>query len=239
MIDADGNKSLTKAEIVDAVKNNKKVIKFLETCGDANLQFLLVPVRLEKALKVLDTSEDGEIDVDEWELGHPARPGEAHRGPAGSRSERRANRDRAAAAADEEFSAEFLNAAREVFCMIDKSTTRATLDERPRSSTAVKSNDQKVIRSSWHQLRQREPARTCWCRRAYERPRWRCWTRTGDGQIDAMEWEERHRGRRCGSQARRPRRPSASSRPTTAAFRKEIEEFSSELPERGPRRRSP
>ena len=65
LIDADGNGSLTKTEIVDAVTSDKKVISFLGSCGEPNLQFLLQPKRLEKALKVLDTSQDGEIDADE------------------------------------------------------------------------------------------------------------------------------------------------------------------------------
>ena len=40
-------------------------MSFLRTCGEPNLQFLLQPKRLERALKVLDTSNDGEVDVDE------------------------------------------------------------------------------------------------------------------------------------------------------------------------------
>ena len=44
------------------------MIKFLTTCGEDNLQFLLHPPRLQKALEVLDGDKSGEIDVDEWEL---------------------------------------------------------------------------------------------------------------------------------------------------------------------------
>ena len=65
MIDKDGGGTLSTDEIVTAVKEDKEVIKFLETCGEPNLQFLLQPKRLERALKVLDTSNDGEVDVDE------------------------------------------------------------------------------------------------------------------------------------------------------------------------------
>ena len=65
MIDKDGGSTLSTDEIVTAVKEDKEVIKFLETCGEPNLQFLLQPKRLERALKVLDTSNDGEVDVDE------------------------------------------------------------------------------------------------------------------------------------------------------------------------------
>ena len=42
------------------------VIHFLKTCGEENLQFLLQPARLKKALKALDTDGSGEIDVEEW-----------------------------------------------------------------------------------------------------------------------------------------------------------------------------
>ena len=47
------------------VQTNETVVSFLRTCGEPNLQFLLQPKRLERALKVLDTSNDGEVDVDE------------------------------------------------------------------------------------------------------------------------------------------------------------------------------
>ena len=51
---------------VEAVTSNKKVISFLVNCGNKNLQYLLVPVRLEAALTAMDTDRDGHIDVDEW-----------------------------------------------------------------------------------------------------------------------------------------------------------------------------
>ena len=44
----------------------QKVIKFLINCGNKNLQYLLVPSRLESALAVLDTDRDGHIDMVEW-----------------------------------------------------------------------------------------------------------------------------------------------------------------------------
>ena len=65
LIDVDCSGTLTKAEIVEAVQTNETVVSFLRTCGEPNLQFLLQPKRLERALKVLDTSNDGEVDVDE------------------------------------------------------------------------------------------------------------------------------------------------------------------------------
>ena len=67
MIDKDDSGTLDKAEVVDAVKNDKKVIKFLCNCGNQNLQYLLVPSRLDKALAEMDTDRDGSIDADEWE----------------------------------------------------------------------------------------------------------------------------------------------------------------------------
>ena len=54
-------------EVVKAVKTDQKVIKFLVNCGNQNLQYLLVPARLEAALNVLDTDRDGEISGPEWE----------------------------------------------------------------------------------------------------------------------------------------------------------------------------
>ena len=38
--------SLSKSEIVEAVKTDQEVIRFLTTCGEENLQFLLHPPRL-------------------------------------------------------------------------------------------------------------------------------------------------------------------------------------------------
>ena len=109
LIDKDGGGTLSKDEIVRAVKDEPEVIKFLKNCGEDNLQFLLQPARLKKALEILDGDDSGEIDVDEWELA-------INRGLA-KRLEQlaveRERRERAAADADAEFSAEFLSAARE------------------------------------------------------------------------------------------------------------------------------
>ena len=44
----------------------QKVIKFLINCGNKNLQYLLVPARLEAALAAMDTDNDGHVDIDEW-----------------------------------------------------------------------------------------------------------------------------------------------------------------------------
>ena len=49
-------------------RRSQKVIKFLETCGEPNLQFLVRPKTIRRALRVLDVSGDGEIDIDEWRV---------------------------------------------------------------------------------------------------------------------------------------------------------------------------
>ena len=67
LIDRDDSGTLEKAEIVRAVRADKEVIDFLNNCGNQNLQYLLVPSRLEAALLVLDTDRDGHIDEEEWQ----------------------------------------------------------------------------------------------------------------------------------------------------------------------------
>ena len=134
LIDKDGGGTLDKGEIVRAVKEDQEVISFLKTCGEENLMFLLHPPRLEKALAVLDTDNSGEVDVDEWETA-------INRGLAKrleQMAKERERRERAAAAADEEFSAEFLTAARKVFQMIDDDDS-GTL-EKAEIVTAVRAN---------------------------------------------------------------------------------------------------
>ena len=93
-----------------AVKSDKEVIDFLKTCGEPNLVALTQPARLSKALDMLDTSKDGEMDMDEWMAA--IKRGLAKR--LDELADERERRERAAAAADEEFSAEFLNMARKV-----------------------------------------------------------------------------------------------------------------------------
>ena len=70
-MDEDDSGTLVVDEIVKAVdpkKGNKKVIKFLENCGEPNLQFLVRPKTIRRALRVLDVSGDGEIDIDGWRV---------------------------------------------------------------------------------------------------------------------------------------------------------------------------
>ena len=116
MIDKDDSGSLDKAEVVRAVQSDKKVINFLINCGNENLQYLLVPARLEMALNTLDTDRDGEINMPEWESA-------IETALANKLEARAADREKKAKAAQKEiaeFTAEFLNAARKCFQMIDK-----------------------------------------------------------------------------------------------------------------------
>ena len=51
---------------LQGLRRSQEVIKFLTTCGDENLSFLLHPPRLKKALEALDEDKSGEIDIEEW-----------------------------------------------------------------------------------------------------------------------------------------------------------------------------
>ena len=116
MIDKDDSGTLEKQEVIDAVSADKKVINFLVNCGEPNLQYLLVPARLESALQQLDTDRDGHIDAQEWE--------DAIEDALSNKLAQRAlKREADAAAAQREienFTAEFKNAARKCFQLIDK-----------------------------------------------------------------------------------------------------------------------
>ena len=120
------------------MKTDEEVIKFLRNCGEENLQFLLQPARLKKALEVLDEDGSGEIDVDEWE--QAIQRGLSKR--LAQLAAERERRERAAAKADAEFSAEFLSMARKCFDLIDKDGS-GTL-EKPEIVQAVRA-DKEVI----------------------------------------------------------------------------------------------
>ena len=98
------------------MKNNQKVIKFLETCGNPNLQYLLVPARLESALQQLDTDRDGHIDESEWEECIEV----ALSAKLEQREAKREAQAKAAAAEVAAFTLDFKNAARRCFELIDK-----------------------------------------------------------------------------------------------------------------------
>ena len=51
---------------VKSVRADKKVIDFHTNCGNKNLQYLLVPARLDSALAQMDTDRDGEFSLSEW-----------------------------------------------------------------------------------------------------------------------------------------------------------------------------
>ena len=142
MIDKDNSGTLEKLEIVRAVKEDKKVIDFLKTAAKKTRP--LHPPRLAKALDALDTDKSGSSTSKSVPPGvflcprdslfdrasatqgsrHQPRPREA---PGESVDERGAPARRGAGR--RRIHAEFLNAAREVFQMIDKDDS-GTLDGR-------------------------------------------------------------------------------------------------------------
>ena len=116
MIDKDDSGSLDREEIVKSVRADKKVIDFLTNCGNKNLQYLLVPARLDSALAQMDTDRDGEFSLSEWEDAIET----ALSNKLAQRAAAREAQRKAAAKEIAEFTGEFLNAARHCFEMIDK-----------------------------------------------------------------------------------------------------------------------
>ena len=94
----------------------QKVIDFLTNCGNKNLQYLLVPARLDSALAQMDTDRDGEFSLSEWEDAIET----ALSNKLAQRAAAREAQRKAAAKEIAEFTGEFLNAARHCFEMIDK-----------------------------------------------------------------------------------------------------------------------
>ena len=138
MMDKDDSGTLTKEEILHAVKNEDEVQKFLISCGNQNLSDLMVPSKLEKTLAELDTDKSGEVDLPEWE----AAIAQALANKLEQRAKDRAEAAAKARAENEAFTKEFLNKAREVFELIDKDDSGSlAIDE---ITTAVKSD--KVVK---------------------------------------------------------------------------------------------
>ena len=218
MIDVDNSGTLTKEEIKKSVKSDKEVIDFLKDCGEENLQFLLEPKRLDRALNALDTSQDGEVDVDEWE--EAIQRGLKRR--LEQLSEERERRARAAAAADEDFSAEFLTMARQVFDMID--VDESGYLDKDEIIDAVKAN-KKVINflqtcGNQNLMYLLEPARLQQALAVLDTDR--------DGQIDASEWEDAiENALKAKLQARAAQRRAQEMMARQAA--KELEEFTNEF----------
>jgi Ca2+-binding EF-hand superfamily protein len=215
MIDKDSSGTLTKAEIVKAIAEDKAVVDFLKNCGEENLQFLLRPARLEKALEVLDTSNDGELDVNEWE--DAIQRGLAKR--LDDLANERERRERAAQAEDEAFSVEFLSAARQVFDMIDVDGS-GSLDK-AEVVKAVKT-DQKVIKFLVNCGNQNlqyllVPARLEAALNVLDTDR--------DGEISGPEWEEAIESALANKLEARAAKREAQAK----AARKEIEEFTADF----------
>ena len=138
LMDKDDSGSLSHQEILGAVKTNAEVKKFLNDCGDRNLQYLLMPSKLEASLKAIDSDGSGEIELPEWEASIET----ALKAKLAQRAADRERRAKEAAAEIAAFTAEFLNAARKVFEMIDKDDSgalaKAEIVEAVRSDDEVK-----------------------------------------------------------------------------------------------------
>ena len=136
LMDKDDSGSLSHQEILGAVKTNAEVKKFLNDCGDRNLQYLLLPSKLEASLKAIDSDGSGEIELPEWEAAIET----ALKAKLAQRAADRERRAKEAAAEIAAFTAEFLNAARKVFEMIDKDDSGALA--KAEIVEAVKSDDE-------------------------------------------------------------------------------------------------
>ena len=98
------------------VSTSQEVINFLINCGNKNLQYLLVPNRLQAALAAMDTDHDGHIDLCEWEACIEI----ALQNKLEQRAAAREAQAKAAQKEIAEFTGEFLSAARQCFQLIDK-----------------------------------------------------------------------------------------------------------------------
>ena len=96
--------------------HSQEVINFLINCGNKNLQYLLVPNRLQAALAAMDTDHDGHIDLCEWEACIEI----ALQNKLEQRAAAREAQAKAAQKEIAEFTGEFLSAARQCFQLIDK-----------------------------------------------------------------------------------------------------------------------
>ena len=96
--------------------HSQEVINFLINCGNKNLQYLLVPNRLQAALAAMDTDHDGHIDLCEWEACIEI----ALQNKLEQRAAAREAQSKAALKEIAEFTGEFLSAAQRCFELIDK-----------------------------------------------------------------------------------------------------------------------
>ncbi|KAH8074074.1 hypothetical protein JL721_2634 [Aureococcus anophagefferens] len=141
IIDADGDENLDKQEMVKAVQHDEDVIEFLVMCKVTELQDLLVPSKLSRALDDIDADKDGIIQKREWMESIDR----ALKACLAARAEEREDDDR--------FSIEFLSLAREVFQLID--TDGSASSTRTRSSGASRSTaTQKFLISCGNQYLQ-------------------------------------------------------------------------------------
>ena len=58
--------TLSRDEILTALKEDKRVIGFMRECKEAVLRDLLDPEKIEANLEEVDADKSGEIDMEEW-----------------------------------------------------------------------------------------------------------------------------------------------------------------------------
>ena len=66
IMDADDSGTLSRDEILTALKEDKRVIGFMRECKEAVLRDLLDPEKIEANLEEVDADKSGEIDMEEW-----------------------------------------------------------------------------------------------------------------------------------------------------------------------------
>jgi hypothetical protein len=66
IMDADDSGTLSRDEILTALKEDKRVIGFMRECKEAVLRDLLDPEKIETNLEEVDADKSGEIDMEEW-----------------------------------------------------------------------------------------------------------------------------------------------------------------------------
>ena len=63
-----GRSNLISTQVEAVSEQSNPVVLFLINCGNENLQYLLVPARLDAAMAAIDTDSDGEITAIEWRV---------------------------------------------------------------------------------------------------------------------------------------------------------------------------
>ena len=148
---------MSRQEIVRGVEEDQEVCAFLINCGNEFLGALLKPKKLEKALIEIDTDGSGEVDLEEWE--NAVLAGLEKRIAAMEADRER--REKAAAGADREFSAEFLQLANAIFDLIDEDQSETLTHEELTSAVKHNRKVQDFLKGCGN--KKIKICSTCWC----------------------------------------------------------------------------